>query len=177
MIWHGKSGTAYQFELYSIEQEFNPVAGVYVFCSIGRPAGLTPLALYVGETDSFQDRLNSRIKQHEGFKRASTAGATHVSVMVVSGSAKRLEIETDLRRGLNPPCNAQGIGNGLGSSDAMPLGLGPFGAHPMSKNSLTGRRDEMNAFGNHSGVGIALGLTGKTAPGIGLPNGSFLSGK
>jgi hypothetical protein len=125
VTWHGKSGTAYLFELYSIGQKFNPVSGVYVFCNF---SGLATLqALYVGETYSFQDRLNIGISQHDGFKRANALGATHIAVMAASEEANRLRIETDLRHGLNPSCNAQGVNssNKLATRTLVNLLTGP----------------------------------------------------
>jgi hypothetical protein len=107
VTWHGKSGTAYQFELYNIGRAFNPISGVYIFCKFSSLATLQ--ALYVGETDSLQDRLNTGIGQHDGFKRAKTAGATHIAVMAAREKSNRLNIETDLRHGLNPSCNAQSV--------------------------------------------------------------------
>lgn len=106
--WNGQSGTQYKFEVYPIGQEFKPLSGVYVFCRPGKPGFLE--ALYVGETQSFYDRLNTGLRNHDGFKSAQRAGATHVAVMQVANAPQRLRIETDLRHGLNPVCNRQGIG-------------------------------------------------------------------
>lgn len=112
--WTGKAGGTYEFDVYLIGQEFNPVSGVYIFC---RPIGDGRFeALYVGETDSFNDRLNTRLEHHHGFKRAIPYGATHVAVRLVA-SADCLSVETDLRHGLNPVCNAQSV----------PIGSGLFG--------------------------------------------------
>lgn len=107
LTWAGKSGTAYQFELYQLGQLFNPVSGVYIFC---RPFGLVGYtALYVGETQSFYDRLNAGGAAHDGLVRASRLGATHVAVMRTDDQSYRLGVETDLRHGLDPECNRQGI--------------------------------------------------------------------
>jgi len=105
--WSGKSGTSYAFELYKLGQEFNPVSGVYVFCRETSPGSWQ--ALYVGETQSLHDRLNTGIANHDGFKCASRNGATHIAVRVVSGEANRLRVETDLRHGINPVCNKQSV--------------------------------------------------------------------
>lgn len=104
--WKGKSGNWYEFDVYPIGQEFNPVSGVYIFC---RPIGDGRFkALYVGETDTFHDRLYTGLKDHHGFKRATVYGVTHVAVRLVA-TANRLIVETDLRHGLNPPCNKQPV--------------------------------------------------------------------
>lgn len=111
ITWKGISGLPYTFYLYPNGQEFNPVSGVYIFC---RPISLVIWeALYVGEAQSLKDRLNTGISNHDGYRRATTAGMTHIAAMAVLGDAERLRIETDLRHGLNPSCNAQGI-NALG---------------------------------------------------------------
>lgn len=104
--WTGKSGTSYEFNVYPIGQEFRPVSGVYIFCiPIG---GGRFKALYVGETQSFNDRLNTGRMNHDGFKRARALNASHVAVRLV-GAANRMIVETDLRHGLNPVCNRQPV--------------------------------------------------------------------
>ena len=105
--WRGKSGASYTFETYPIGQEFNSVSGLYIFCR--QVSGGTWEAMYVGETQSFKDRINTGIGGHDGFLRARNAGATHVAVLLVAGDSERLRIETDLRHGLNPTCNAQSV--------------------------------------------------------------------
>lgn len=107
ITWTGKSGTPYRFHFYPDGQLFNPVSGVYIFC---RAISLVSWeALYVGEAQSLKDRLNTGISNHDGYRRAKAAGMTHIAAMVVVGDTERLRVETDLRHGLNPSCNAQGI--------------------------------------------------------------------
>jgi hypothetical protein len=105
ITWRGKSGTSYTFDCFPGNQAFNPVSGVYILCR-NIPGGGWE-ALYVGETGSFKDRLNVGQSLHDGYQRAKAAGATHIAAMLVSGDTERLRIETDLRHGLNPSCNAQ----------------------------------------------------------------------
>lgn len=113
VTWTGKSGKNYVFGLYPFDTEFKPVSGIYVFA---RRIGQTGAeALYVGETQSFYDRLNAGIHDHDGFERASRAGATHIGVMRVGYPTERLRIETDLRHGLSPRCNMQPV-NSLASA-------------------------------------------------------------
>lgn len=107
VAWPGKSGKKYQFEIYAVGQEFNPVSGVYIFCRIVGPD--TFEALYVGETQSLHDRLNTGLMNHDGFKRASKLGASFIGVMRADGYANRLGIETDLRHGIDPICNRQEV--------------------------------------------------------------------
>jgi hypothetical protein len=107
ITWKGKSGSSYTFEVGRDGQVFHSVSGVYVFC---KPIGLIGWeALYVGEAQSLKDRLNTGISNHDGYRRAKAAGMTHIAAMVVVGDTERLRVETDLRHGLNPSCNAQGI--------------------------------------------------------------------
>jgi hypothetical protein len=104
--WTGKSGVQYEFDVYPIGQEFRPVSGVYILC---RPLGDGRFeALYVGETESFHDRLNTGLMNHDGYKRACSYSATHVAARCVP-TADCLRVETDLRHGLNPVCNSQSI--------------------------------------------------------------------
>jgi hypothetical protein len=111
ITWTGKSGAKYTFHCYPDGQEFNPVSGVYIMCRVVPFAGWE--ALYVGEAQSLKDRLNAGISNHDGYRRAKSAGMTHIAALVVVGDAERVRVETDLRHGLNPSCNAQGI-NALG---------------------------------------------------------------
>lgn len=106
LYWNGKTGTQYGFEVYAIETEFNPVSAVYMFIA---PVGERWGALYVGETESLYNRLNAGRVNHDGLKRAVANGATHVAVLRVEGDTQRVGIETDLRHGLNPVCNAQSV--------------------------------------------------------------------
>jgi hypothetical protein len=113
VTFFGKSKNPYVFELYPLGQEFNPLPGVYVVGRFIPAIGLsTPArieALYVGETKSFVDRLNTGAMHHDGYKRALTLKATHIAVLICRDDAQRLSIETDLRHGLNPVCNAQSV--------------------------------------------------------------------
>ena len=61
------------------------------------------------ETQNLKQRLNAGILGHDGHKRAKRAGMTHIAAMVVVGDAERLRVETDLRHGLLPSCNAQDV--------------------------------------------------------------------
>lgn len=109
VTWTGKSGATYQCELFPLGTEFNPVSAVYIACKPIPTLGPTTHfeALYVGETDSLHNRLNAGLVQHDGLKRATQAGATHVGVFRAEGTANRARIETDLRHALNPSCNAE----------------------------------------------------------------------
>ena len=107
----GVSGQDYAFSIYPDGQAFNPVSGVYLFCK--RLVTGSYEVLYVGETKSFQERLGTPITGHDGYVRARKLGMTHIAAMTVVGDAERLRIETDLRHGLNPSANAQGVSHGF----------------------------------------------------------------
>lgn len=109
ITWCGASGQSYIFETYPVGAQFNPVSGVYIFCRQVISGNWE--ALYVGETQSLKQRLNTGIGSHDGYARASRLGMTHIAALVVAGDAERLRIETDLRHGLSPSANAQ---NALG---------------------------------------------------------------
>jgi hypothetical protein len=104
--WPSASGKSYGFQLHPIGTIYQPKAGVYIFCKL-RPDGLWG-AVYVGETDNFWRRLTDQLRLHHRWESIRSAGATHISTLhVVSDNTARLNIETDLRRHLNPPCNLQ----------------------------------------------------------------------
>jgi hypothetical protein len=98
--WPGKSGTQYRTELFPMGTKFNAVSGVYIACK----AAATP-----GRWTSLYDRLNTNVAAHNGLVCAARRGATHIAVVRANGDAERLRIETDLRHGLNPPCNQQPV--------------------------------------------------------------------
>jgi hypothetical protein len=109
VTWPGQSGKTYTFETHPIGTEFNPASGVYIACK--RSGNLNWDALYVGETQSFHDRLNTGLEDHDGLKCARRNGATHLGVMIVHGNANRLSVETELRHVLDPACNRQPVSN------------------------------------------------------------------
>jgi predicted GIY-YIG superfamily endonuclease len=59
------------------------------------------VALYIGQTDSFRDRIPG----HERWDEARRAGATHVHAMVVTNSSERDRIEAELIRHYQPKMN------------------------------------------------------------------------
>lgn len=109
VTWRGASGQSYTFETFPDGTSFNEVSGVYIFCRPLASGNWEPL--YVGETQSFKQRLNNCVRSHDGYARSVYFGMSHIGALVVAGDAERLRIETDLRHGLNPPANAQ---NALG---------------------------------------------------------------
>jgi len=104
--WPGLYGVRYTFETYPIGTTFQQIGGVYIFCKLA-PNGNWD-ALYVGETDNFDERLNTALQRHQSWPSCALLGATHLAVMIVGGGKlERCRIETELRHSLNPPCNRQ----------------------------------------------------------------------
>ncbi|WP_425092022.1 hypothetical protein [Tropicimonas sp. S265A] len=108
ITWYGESGRAYTFKCYPDGQQFNPVSAVYILCSKQSPGVMQ--ALYVGEAQSLQQRLNTGVSSHKGYARARDLGMTHIGVRVAASEQERLSVENDLRRGMRPPANLQGVG-------------------------------------------------------------------
>ncbi len=94
---------SYDFTVYVPNTTWNDVAGVYIF------SGINPqnqwVALYVGQTDSFRNRIPS----HEKWSPAVRAGATHVHARAESLEATRLAIERELIQAFQPSLNSQMI--------------------------------------------------------------------
>jgi hypothetical protein len=103
--WQGRPGRVYSFDTYPLGTRFQPFSGVYMACAFRHGTGWT--ALYVGEAESFQDRLNTDLAGHDGLGRALRGGATHIGMLIVSGETNRQAIEAELRHILKPPYNAQ----------------------------------------------------------------------
>ncbi|MDE2020313.1 MAG: GIY-YIG nuclease family protein [Patescibacteria group bacterium] len=106
VIWVGASLRRYEFQLHPIPIVYLERPGVYIFCS--RAINGNWNAIYVGETDNFSRRLTNELATHHRWKSIRAAGATHICTLHVPGhDSLRLQIETDLRHSLNPPCNRQ----------------------------------------------------------------------
>ena len=106
ILWSGMKRT-YDFIPFEINGlVVSPSGGgVYVF---SRRREYGDEALYVGETDDFQRRLKDELSHHHRWPCLKALGVTHVGIHLVPGArSERLEIETDLRLGLDPPCNRQ----------------------------------------------------------------------
>ena len=101
----GDSGCEYEFEVSPVGTHFDPDPGVYIAFKL--PSAGQCEALYVGETQSFADRLNGSTNNHDGLRCAEQNGMSHIATMFVDSDDERLRIETDLRHGLNPCCNMQ----------------------------------------------------------------------
>jgi len=82
---------------YSIDTNFNEVAGVYVIFTLSNSW------LDVGETD----KLKSRVANHERkpcWKNHAGGNQIKLAFLHEKNQNRRLEIESALRSSLNPPC-------------------------------------------------------------------------
>ena len=102
----GYPGNHYKLAVFLRGEPLPDVAGVYVACRPTHEGGLQ--ALYVGETGSFYSRPYLDAERHDGLERASYLGWSHIALLSEASRSRRLEIETELRATLNPPCNVQG---------------------------------------------------------------------
>ena len=92
----GASGRKYQFEAYPLNTPFRNVGGVYIFTSGSR---YTPI--YVGKTQS----LASRIPGHNKIPCLRRHRVNAICVRGENRASFRSQIERDLIRSYQPPCN------------------------------------------------------------------------
>jgi hypothetical protein len=105
VTFYGASRAAYNFEINPLGIAYHPRPGVYIFM---RPTLGGWQALYVGETGDFNDRLNTGLQNHHRWPSVRGHNPTHIGTLHVPGATQaRLNVETDLRRALNCPCNRQ----------------------------------------------------------------------
>lgn len=93
--------STYAFHVCRHDDLWKNVGGIYIFAGLGRQDRWVPL--YIGQTDSFSDRIPS----HEKWNQAVWQGATHVHAMVVEHIIQRITIETELIQSYNPLLNQQ----------------------------------------------------------------------
>lgn len=97
--WIGASGKEYLYDIYPIDADWNDVAGNYIFAKETSPHNWE--AVYIGETESFKDRLPN----HNELPCIRRNGGTHIHVRVNKDSLTRKAEETDLIATGKPPCN------------------------------------------------------------------------
>jgi excinuclease UvrABC nuclease subunit len=96
VFWSDHAFTAYRPE----ETQWSNHAGIYIFAGLNRENRW--MALYIGQCDSFHDRIPS----HEQWDKARSFGATHVHAMVVPQVAIRAKIEQELIQKYQPRLNS-----------------------------------------------------------------------
>jgi excinuclease UvrABC nuclease subunit len=89
-----------EFKVFGLNSNWKDVPGVYAYCQRNATSGAWEV-LYVGQAESFRDRLPN----HERERDARRRGATHVLASVVNERAKRSRLEADMIRELQPPLN------------------------------------------------------------------------
>ena len=94
----GKSGNAYDFDVYPWGTSFKPVGAVYTVLK-ANPSNYS--ILYIGETGDLSSRFDSHHKQ-SCFDRN---GKTHIGIHLESNGKRRLEIEADLLANYRTQCN------------------------------------------------------------------------
>jgi predicted GIY-YIG superfamily endonuclease len=96
----GKSGTAYQFNIYPRSAKFAAVGVAYV---MAKQNGNNYILIYIGQTgDASQRPFNHHRK--DCFDRH---GVDHVLIRAENDEKTRVTVETDLRQTYDPPCNRQ----------------------------------------------------------------------
>jgi excinuclease UvrABC nuclease subunit len=90
-----------EFTIYDSNQNWNKVAGLYIFSY--QTINGTWFPLYVGETDDFSSRLPS----HERLNEAIQHGATHIHALTVPLETDRVKWEKALIQHLQPPMNIE----------------------------------------------------------------------
>lgn len=102
--FYDENETPYNFQVYTTDTLFNPIAGVYMFTSRvenQQERTTTHHIRYIGETHSFRDRpLNSN---HEEWANAVALGFNCICVYPTNGD--RVAIQDDLIDKYNPPLN------------------------------------------------------------------------
>ena len=91
VTWTGKSGSQYEYTVYLMDStNWSDVPGNYIFAGL---SGNVSKPAYIGETQSFKDRLPG----HEKKPCAIRNGASHIHAHVNNGgqAARRAE-EADL---------------------------------------------------------------------------------
>lgn len=99
--WPVNDNETLEFTVYDTSASRNDVAGLYVFAYPTDETHWFPV--YVGQTDSFKDRIPS----HEKWDAAVRYGATHIHALAVSLAANRDKWEKMLIEHLQSPLNLQ----------------------------------------------------------------------
>jgi hypothetical protein len=105
LILKGASGTSYTFDVYPSDVTWKDGIACVYYVSKRTPkadgTGGTHAVIYVGETEDLKNRHVDHHKQ-ECFDQH---GCNAISILQEGDAKRRLQIEADLVKGLNPPCN------------------------------------------------------------------------
>ena len=105
--FQGVSGQKHIFEVYTLGTEtFNDVGGVYIFTkeSFNQHGEKKYHPLYIGQTNSFKDRLTN----HEKWPCAVQNNVNCLCILAKENIFSRRAIELDLLSKYNTPCNKEG---------------------------------------------------------------------
>ena len=74
--WTGSSNRVYEYEIYPVDSNWNPVAANYIFARRSPYAADRWIAIYIGQTSDIKDRFAN----HHRATCISRQGATHVHI-------------------------------------------------------------------------------------------------
>jgi len=100
----GASGTEYSFDVYPIENSFNPVGAVYYISKRTQKTdgtGFNHSNVYIGQTGDLSERFDN----HHKSNCFSQHNANCVSIHQDESEDSRLDKEADLIKAYQPPCN------------------------------------------------------------------------
>jgi len=103
IIFKGKSGKEYTFNIYNLDSSWDEIAVVYVVTRAEpKPnGGNTHQVIYIGETDNLKERFSNHHKQSCFDKNK----ANRLCTFHVIDNETRLAIESDLIGSHDTPCN------------------------------------------------------------------------
>ena len=106
VVWFDSYGRRCDTLALPRDVTFPDLPGVYIMSR--RQHDGTYTALYVGESESLHQRLTGGLIKHHAYVPSLIYGMTHICVVHVPGRSEvRFELETSLRRALNPIVNRQ----------------------------------------------------------------------
>lgn len=91
----------HEFDVFTPTSTWKTVGGVYIFTGLNNQAQW--IALYIGQTNAFSERLPN----HERWPEAQRLGATHIHLLQVPSAAIRILIERELIQAYQPLLNTE----------------------------------------------------------------------
>lgn len=103
IVFKGKFGTKYHFNVCSFDMEFKAIGAVYFITkrTIKEDGSKSHSSIYVGQTEDLSQRLDDHHKA-DCFKIMK---ANCICIHEESDEERRLDIEKDLVANYSPPCN------------------------------------------------------------------------
>lgn len=105
IIFSGKSGEKYFFQVWPMETRFKSLSAVFFITKCGYTSGtyrrIQHEGIYIGQTENLADPLQCQL-QLPCFQKH---GANRICIHLDSNNERRLIIEQDLIASQNPPCN------------------------------------------------------------------------